>query len=194
MGTFTDAATAVVGQAAAVLVSDYGRGMAAIPMLSVLLLQRAGAAAPHASVVWDPHPRGPRPPAGLDMLTPNLGEAAALLGKAGVSGAREGAAALARAFDAAVAVTAGAGAVLAEPGAEPMVVPVEPASGDVCGAGDRFAATVAVELAQGASRHEAVVAAGPRTPGEIAAMITTSVAIPPTACYHRLRAHLVPAR
>jgi D-beta-D-heptose 7-phosphate kinase / D-beta-D-heptose 1-phosphate adenosyltransferase len=59
-----------------------------------------------------------------------------------------------------VAVTAGsAGAALAEPGTEPVTVPVEPASGDVCGAGDRFAATVAVELAQGASRHEAVAVA-----------------------------------
>jgi hypothetical protein len=37
------------------------------------------------------------------------------------------------------------------------------------------------------------IAPGPRTPGEIAAMITTSVAIPPTACYHRLRGHLAPA-
>jgi D-beta-D-heptose 7-phosphate kinase / D-beta-D-heptose 1-phosphate adenosyltransferase len=160
VGAFTDAATAAVRQAAAVLVSDYGRGMAANPVLSVLLQQRAGAAVLNAPVVWDPHPRGPRPPAGLDMLTPNLGEAAALLGAARVDNAQEAAAALAQAFEATVAVTAGAaGAVLAEPGADPTVVPVEPASGDVCGAGDRFAATLATELARGASCHEAVVAA-----------------------------------
>jgi D-beta-D-heptose 7-phosphate kinase / D-beta-D-heptose 1-phosphate adenosyltransferase len=159
-GAFTDAATAAVRQAAAVLVSDYGRGMAANPVLSVLLQQRAGAATANALVVWDPHARGPRPPAGLDMLTPNLGEAAALLDAAGLDSAPAAAAALARTFNTAATVTAGAaGAVLAEPGAEPVPVPVEPASGDVCGAGDRFAATVAVERARGASRHEAVVAA-----------------------------------
>jgi hypothetical protein len=37
------------------------------------------------------------------------------------------------------------------------------------------------------------IAPGPRSPREIAAMVTTSIAIPPTACYHRLRAHLAPA-
>jgi rfaE bifunctional protein nucleotidyltransferase chain/domain/rfaE bifunctional protein kinase chain/domain len=163
VGAFTDAATAAVGQAAAVLVSDYGRGMAANPVLSVLLQQRAGAAGPGAPVVWDPHPRGPRPPAGLDLLTPNLGEATGLLAATGTSpadGPREAAVALSRTFEAAVALTTGsAGAELAEPGAEPVTVPVEPASGDVCGAGDRFAATVAVERARGASRHAAVAAA-----------------------------------
>jgi rfaE bifunctional protein nucleotidyltransferase chain/domain len=160
VGVFTDAAIAAVGQAAAVLVSDYGRSLAANPVLSVLLQQRAGDAAPHTPVVWDPHPRGPRPPSGLDMLTPNLGEATALLGRAGVDSAQEAAAALARAFDTAATVTAGpAGAILAEPGADPVVVPVMPVTGDVCGAGDRFAATVTVELARGASRHSAVVAA-----------------------------------
>jgi rfaE bifunctional protein nucleotidyltransferase chain/domain/rfaE bifunctional protein kinase chain/domain len=172
VGAWTRAATAAVGQAAAVLVSDYGRGLAADPVLSVLLQQRstagpagAGAAGPAGAaagpVVWDPHTRGPRPPTGLDLLTPNLAEAAALLGGVPESvEAVEAAVALARRFEAAVAVTAGAaGAVLAEPGAEPVLVPVEPAVGDVCGAGDRFAATVAVERARGASRLEAVVAA-----------------------------------
>jgi glycosyltransferase involved in cell wall biosynthesis len=38
------------------------------------------------------------------------------------------------------------------------------------------------------------IAPGPRTPREVAAMVATSVAIPPTACYHRLRGHLVPGR
>lgn len=32
------------------------------------------------------------------------------------------------------------------------------------------------------------VAPGPRTPAEVAAMVATSAAIPPAACYHRLRA------
>jgi hypothetical protein len=34
------------------------------------------------------------------------------------------------------------------------------------------------------------IAPGPRTPREVAAMVATSVAIPPAACYHRLRGHL----
>lgn len=33
-------------------------------------------------------------------------------------------------------------------------------------------------------------APGPRTPGEVAAMLVTSAAIPPAACYHRLRGEL----
>jgi len=167
VGAFTDAAAAAVGQATAVLVSDYGRGLVDNPVLSVLLQQRSCVPGALPPVVWDPHVRGPRPPAGLDLLTPNLGEAAALLGSvrangetAALDGALEAAAALVRTFEASVAVTIGAsGAVLAEPGTEPLVVPAEPAVGDVCGAGDRFAATAAVELARGASRTDAVVAA-----------------------------------
>lgn len=38
------------------------------------------------------------------------------------------------------------------------------------------------------------IAPGPRTTGEVAAMALTSVAIPPVACYHRIRAHLRWAR
>jgi len=34
------------------------------------------------------------------------------------------------------------------------------------------------------------IAPGPRTAREVAAMVATSVAIPPAACYHRLRGHL----
>ena len=38
----------------AVLVADYGRGVAALPAVRA----RARAAAPGVPVVWDPHPRG----------------------------------------------------------------------------------------------------------------------------------------
>jgi D-beta-D-heptose 7-phosphate kinase / D-beta-D-heptose 1-phosphate adenosyltransferase len=132
VGAWNDGATAAVGQAAAVLISDYGRGMAASPVLSVLL--RSGTI--RGPVVWDPHIRGPRPPAGLDLLTPNQAEAAALLGIAGdassVEPALEAAVELARELEVAAVVTAGEhGAVLAEPGAEPVVVPTEPVVGEV---------------------------------------------------------------
>jgi rfaE bifunctional protein nucleotidyltransferase chain/domain len=176
VGAWTDAATEAIRRASAVLVADYGRGMAAHPVLSVLLDARSGdarsgdAQSSSGPVVWDPHQRGPRPPGGIDLATPNLGEARHLLGDPSLAPASGGTAsplvghaldaavALGRKLEAAVAVTTGAsGAVLAEPGAEPVVVPVEPGRGDPCGAGDRFAATVAVARAQGATRLEAVV-------------------------------------
>lgn len=159
VGGWTDAATAALTGASAVLVSDYGRGLAEVPALAVLLQQLA----PAVPVVWDPHPRGPRPlGVGLDLLTPNLSEAAALAGApAGSAGglvdALDLAARLAPRFDCPVAVTAGAsGAALAEPGQEPVAVPVEPVTGDPCGAGDRFAAAVTVARARRLDRRDAV--------------------------------------
>ncbi|MGW6566331.1 glycosyltransferase family 2 protein [Streptomyces sp. NPDC054975] len=35
------------------------------------------------------------------------------------------------------------------------------------------------------------IAPGPRTPSEVATMVTTSLLIPPVACWHRLRGHVV---
>jgi rfaE bifunctional protein nucleotidyltransferase chain/domain len=58
---------------------------------------------------------------------------------------------------AAVAVTVGArGAVLADGDAAPRLVPAEPAAGDPCGAGDRFASAAAAALAGGDGAAEAV--------------------------------------
>ena len=60
VGPVTAAARAAVGWAGAVLVSDYGRGVAAEPGMR-------GALAPltdRMPVVWDPHPRGASPLAG----------------------------------------------------------------------------------------------------------------------------------
>ncbi|MDA0638938.1 hypothetical protein OUY22_36475, partial [Nonomuraea sp. MCN248] len=56
-----------VAAAGAVLVADYGRGVAAVARE---LLR--GCAAP---VVWDPHPRGGRPPEGCALITPSEAEA-----------------------------------------------------------------------------------------------------------------------
>ena len=50
---------AVHGWAGAVLVSDYGRGLTASPAVRDALSARRG------SLVWDPHPRGPAPVAGM---------------------------------------------------------------------------------------------------------------------------------
>ena len=158
-GAWPDAATAAVQRADAVLVSDYGRGMAGQAAFAALL------PSVDAPVVWDPHRRGPRPPHGLDLLVPNRDEGGMLAGHAGH--AAEAADAdewladeLARRFGCAVALTLGGdGALVAEPGASPVVVPVDPVAGDACGAGDRFAAAAVVARAAGAPVVEAVTAA-----------------------------------
>jgi rfaE bifunctional protein nucleotidyltransferase chain/domain len=156
-GWGTDATDAVL-DADAVLVSDYGRGMAGLAPFGALL------GAIESPVVWDPHARGPIPPQGLDLLVPNRGEGRRLAGSGTV--ARDGddeaalAAALARRFGCPVALTVGLrGAIVAMPGAEPVLLPVDPVAGDPCGAGDRFAATAVVGRAQGVPVVDAAEAA-----------------------------------
>jgi rfaE bifunctional protein nucleotidyltransferase chain/domain len=177
-GPWCDAAGEAVLCAHAVLVSDYGRGLAAARPLPDLL------PALHQPVVWDPHPRGARPPRGLDLLLPNRDEAARLDRDAsGDDGSTHGgddgggddgdqrlAGRLARRYGCTVALTRGAGgAVVAGPGGERYVVPVEPAAGDPCGAGDRFAAVAAVARAHGDRVVEAVTAAATAARDHVAA-------------------------
>lgn len=190
---------AVLAGAAAVLVADYGRGVADVlrpeltraaspraprpapsdgtgpavaddarpgaaadPRPGVAADSRPGATAdsrPGAAaggtravpMVWDPHPRGREPVPGARLVTPNLAEAAGT--GAGDLAVRWGASN--------VAVTMGSrGALLSRGPASPMLVPAPfAASGDPCGAGDCFAATAAVALADGALPEEAVVRA-----------------------------------
>jgi rfaE bifunctional protein nucleotidyltransferase chain/domain len=142
-----------------VLVSDYGAGVTLEPGLRRVLTE----AAQRSTLVWDPHPRGGSPVPGVALATPNLAEAAAVLGSdRGRDHCDAMAAELRRSWQArAVAVTAGSrGAFLAMSGTEPLFVPAPTvARGDPCGAGDRFAATAAVALARGAVLSEAVVEA-----------------------------------
>jgi len=70
-------AQAALRAASAILVSDYGRGMTAVPQLRLALAGRAHA----VPVVWDPHPRGERPVPAVRLVTPNRSEAASLLPK-----------------------------------------------------------------------------------------------------------------
>jgi rfaE bifunctional protein nucleotidyltransferase chain/domain/rfaE bifunctional protein kinase chain/domain len=152
-----DAAAAVLRDAAAILVSDYGRGVARHPGLRTALKEAT------APVVWDPHPKGPAPVPGVRLVTPNAAEALTLSGDA-AGGSRLTAAHRAgqelrhRWRAGAVAVTLGAdGAVLCHAGPTPFVVPAPAAAdGDTCGAGDRFASTAAVALAAGRLVSEAV--------------------------------------
>jgi len=157
-------ALAALADAVAVLVSDYGRGVTAVPALRAALAQSA------APVVWDPHPRGSAAVPGARLVTPNEAEVAVLTRGIGAaaSGGRRLAAATRAAQDlrgnwraGAVAVTLGAdGALLCHAGPTPLVVPAPVrADGDSCGAGDRFAASAALALASGALVSEAVEAA-----------------------------------
>ncbi|GIE78060.1 bifunctional protein HldE [Actinoplanes philippinensis] len=159
-GDAPDAVLELLRDATAILVSDYGRGMARHPAL------RAAIEESKAPVVWDPHPNGPPPVPNVRLVTPNESEARRLSGDAGngsgLSTAQRAGHVLRQRWQAgAVVVTRGAeGAVLCQGGPTPLVVPVPSASGgDTCGAGDAFAAAAAVALAGGALVSEAVAAA-----------------------------------
>ncbi|CAL9381941.1 Bifunctional protein HldE [Streptomyces sp. enrichment culture] len=150
----TGAARAAVRAAPAVLVSDYGRGAA--DALRDVLAERP-------PLVWDPHPRGGPPVPGTRLVTPAEKEAHGFAPPGGAApgtlrAAAHNAAALVRRWRvAAVAVTLGARGALLTYGEHPLLVPAPAAHpGDSCGAGDRFAATAAALLADGALVGEAV--------------------------------------
>ncbi|PWR07070.1 D-beta-D-heptose 1-phosphate adenosyltransferase [Micromonospora acroterricola] len=156
-GPPSDEVLRVIAAASAVLVSDYGRGVARQPAL------RAALAATRAPVVWDPHPRGPAAVPGVHLATPNESEVRDLVptppGASRLATASRGAQGLRRRWRAgAVAVTLGGdGALLCHAGSTPLVVPTPgSAEGDTCGAGDRFAAAASLALARGALVSEAV--------------------------------------
>ena len=156
-GDPAEAVLETIAGATAIVVSDYGRGVARHPAL------RAAVASADAPVIWDPHPRGPAPVPGVRLATPNETEvrqlAGELSGTSRLSAAARGGQELCRRWRAAaVAVTVGAeGALLCHDGAAPLVVaPTAAAEGDTCGAGDRFAVVAAAALARGAVVSEAV--------------------------------------
>jgi rfaE bifunctional protein nucleotidyltransferase chain/domain/rfaE bifunctional protein kinase chain/domain len=147
----TPAAREALDGAGAVLVSDYGRGVAAAPALRAALEGR------RCPLVWDPHPRGAQPVPGADLMTPNRDEAGRL---AGGGDGPEGWARrlLADARAGAVAVTLGArGALLVDGPGPALSVPAPAvADGDPCGAGDRLASAAAAALAEGADAAGAI--------------------------------------
>ncbi|BCM72343.1 MULTISPECIES: PfkB family carbohydrate kinase [Streptomyces] len=158
----TPEAVSAIAAAAGVLVADYGRGTA-----DVLRDALAHTAAP---VVWDPHVRGRPPVPGVRLATPSAQEARAFARQlddgepgeaAGLRTAARDARALVRAWRAqAVAVTLGERGALLSHGETPLLVPTPAAAtGDPCGAGDRFAAAAAGLLADGALTEAAVQAA-----------------------------------
>jgi D-beta-D-heptose 7-phosphate kinase/D-beta-D-heptose 1-phosphate adenosyltransferase len=163
-GTPVQPALAQVREALAaadvVLVSDYGAGTTSDPGLRGLLAECAA----RTPVIWDPHPRGGPPVTGTALVTPNLMEARSAAVAAALPGRTPDALAVELRqhwASRAVCVTAGAaGAYLSTPGSEPLFVPAPVIeAGDPCGAGDRFAATAALQLAGGALPSEAVTEA-----------------------------------
>jgi rfaE bifunctional protein nucleotidyltransferase chain/domain/rfaE bifunctional protein kinase chain/domain len=162
-----DAVATALSRADCVLVSDYGRGVSALPALRDLL-QSLPASVP---LVWDPHPRGADPVPGCHLVTPNRSEAAAFaqrpepsLTTAGshLADTQADAVALVHGWRArAVAVTLGSrGALLTYGSGAPSVSPAPSVHCvDPCGAGDRFAVTAALELARDRLPSEAVAAA-----------------------------------
>jgi D-beta-D-heptose 7-phosphate kinase/D-beta-D-heptose 1-phosphate adenosyltransferase len=161
VGPLDRAGRRALAGAGAVLVADYGRGVAGEPGVRAAL-----AALPsRRPLVWDPHPRGPAPVPGARLATPNRAEAAGFVPEVpgdGLAAVTARARRLADRWEAAgVAVTLGpGGALLVEGAGAPQVVPAPAATnGDPCGAGDRFSATAAGLLAAGALPSEAVAGA-----------------------------------
>ena len=143
----TDDMLDAVLEADYVLVSDYGRGLLRDERLRGVLARRP--------VVWDPHPRGPDPVPGARLVTPNAAEAKTFSGHADPMDALEALRAKWRAR--AVVVTLGADGALLHGGGTPVAVPAPRVPViDPCGAGDRFAVTVAVRLMGGAAMDDAV--------------------------------------
>ncbi|MFJ7151425.1 PfkB family carbohydrate kinase [Streptomyces sp. NPDC100445] len=159
----TREAVSTVAAAAGVLVADYGRGTADV--------LREALTHTTAPVVWDPHVRGRPPVPGVRLVTPSAQEARAFARRLADAGdtsdapglrtAARDARTLVAAWRAqAVAVTLGARGALLSHGETPLLVPTPAAaSGDPCGAGDRFASAAAGLLADGALTEAAVQAA-----------------------------------
>ncbi|MEU0158272.1 D-glycero-beta-D-manno-heptose 1-phosphate adenylyltransferase [Streptomyces sp. NPDC006261] len=167
----TDDARAAIEAARAVLVADYGRGAADV------LREPLTRAAARVPVVWDPHPRGGPPVKGVRLATPSAAEARAFAARTTKGRGEDpypagtlnhAGSALHRAADDArelvrvwgvtsVAVTLGEGGALLSHGEDPLLVSApRTAAGDACGAGDRFAASAAGLLADGALPEAAV--------------------------------------
>ncbi|WP_457965266.1 PfkB family carbohydrate kinase [Arthrobacter sp. D1-29] len=183
----TPAMLRAVEKAGAIIVADYGRGLAANPQLRELLTRLAD----DIPIVWDPHPSGAPPVPGVAVVTPNLSEARKAAGgrtaASGNSASSNGAGDIAGVLldqwrSRAVLVTTGEhGAVLLtrrDPAPQPVPVPrVE--VGDPCGAGDRLAASLAVHLLAGRDLRDASVLAVHEAADFLAAGGVASLPDPP---------------
>lgn len=195
----TPAMVAACAQAEVIVVADYCHGLLGDPLLREVLQARAAV----VPVVWDPHPRGVAPVPGVAAVTPNLGEAVGLAGQRGGSidsATRSGQKLLHLWQSRAVVVTLGArGALMLQnsdgAGPAPLLLPASVMTvADPCGAGDRFASALAVQLAQGAPISTAVAAAVSVTGqflrlGGVAALQPAPTAATPATEAHTPGAH-----
>jgi rfaE bifunctional protein nucleotidyltransferase chain/domain/rfaE bifunctional protein kinase chain/domain len=169
----------------AIVVADYGRGLLANAELRAALGER-GRKVP---LVWDPHPRGAEPVASTWAATPNASEAAGATGSAvtGVHSASSAAKELRTRWGCrSVVITLGSlGALLNESDSDlPLVVPAPLIHApDTCGAGDRLAASLAVQLASGAALAAALRGAVTEAAAFLAAGGVASLTRPDNASY-----------
>lgn len=171
--------------AAAVLVADYGLGLLARPGLRTALVDA------RERIVWDPHPRSGPPVPGVALVTPNESELLGFVATADRTESPETARSLNRIADTArrlghiwsvggVAVTRGdAGVLLVRTDDAPIVVPApDRVEGDPNGAGDAFAAHLAVGLARGLLPVDALEMAVEAAARHVADGLDTWTAVP----------------
>jgi D-beta-D-heptose 7-phosphate kinase / D-beta-D-heptose 1-phosphate adenosyltransferase len=179
-GPLGGAGRRAIAGAAAVLVADYGRGLAAEPGVRAALADRRAS----LPLVWDPHPKGAPPVRDARLATPNRAESEQFVAEVageGLAAVTARARVLAERWSAAgLAVTLGAGGALLVAGTgAPLVVPAPAApGGDPCGAGDRFASAAAGLLADGALPSEAVTGAVAAASSFVAAGGAAGVGMP----------------
>ncbi|WP_026547173.1 PfkB family carbohydrate kinase [Paenarthrobacter nicotinovorans] len=151
-----------IASAEAIVVADYGRGITANLDIRAALT----AAGRRVPVVWDPHPAGSEPVAGVAVVTPNLAEALASAKAGGLAPSGTGAEEAGRYLlekwrSAAVLVTRGEeGALLLPAGGAAQGIPAPKTNvSDPCGAGDRLAGSLAVHLGLGLDLAQAATRA-----------------------------------
>lgn len=146
IGRLSAAGHAAVDWAAAVLVSDYGRGVPG----AADVREAVHAAVGRVPIVWDPHPRGAEPLPGVSVVTPNEAEVARLATEPQSLRASWRA-------DALCMTRGAAGALLVRSEHATLAIAAPPTrGGDSCGAGDRFAGRLALKLSEGADVEQAV--------------------------------------
>lgn len=135
-----------------VVVADYGAGTTHDPDIRALITEVVG----RRRVVWDPHPRGGPVVPGVRVVTPNLVEARGFVAEArddGSDASPERVGAVLRtswAADAVCVTTGATGVTVVTATGSRRIAPPIVATGDPCGAGDRFAASIALQLLGGA--------------------------------------------